>query len=211
MQTIKTKHITRSRGPGQNTQPARSPRRIQRTLLLLATLACTTLLLAACGSSGNSSSTGASQPAASGSDASQSSANSSQAAKFSQCMRKDGVPDFPDPNANGSITLKVTSGSDLDPNSAAFKDALSKCKSLEPPGFGSNSSQSTASQNKLLTFVACMRKHGVPNFPDPSSSGALVMKSSSGIDPNSPTFQAAMQKCRSLLPNGGNGASASAG
>lgn len=52
-------------------------------------------------------------------------------------------------------------------------------------------------------FAACMRAHGVPNFPDPSAQGAIQIGSGSGIDPNSPTFQAAQTTCQKLLPNGG--------
>ena len=39
-----------------------------------------------------------------------------------------------------------------------------------------------------------MRAHGVPNFPDPSSSGAQVGLAA-GIDPESPAFQSAARVC----------------
>jgi hypothetical protein len=52
-------------------------------------------------------------------------------------------------------------------------------------------------------FSACMRSHGVPNFPDPGSSGAIQIGSGSGLDPGSPKFQSAVQTCRSKLPGGG--------
>lgn len=205
-QLIRTRDSTRSRGPSLHVGPAR------RIVLLIAVLVTTALLVAACGGSSNNSSgsSGNSSGSAdsSGSGASQSTADSSKAAKFSQCMRANGVPDFPDPNANGSITLKVTPGSDLDPNGSAYKGAIAKCQSLEPPGFGQSPGSTVSGQNKLLKFVSCMRSNGVPKFPDPGSQGQMVISSSSGIDPNSPAFQSAMQKCRSLLPNGGAGASA---
>ncbi len=53
-----------------------------------------------------------------------------------------------------------------------------------------------------LAFSRCMRQHGITNFPDPGSGGGLRIDSSSGIDPESPRFQAAQQACRSLLPRG---------
>src|SRR5215831_10050271 len=40
-------------------------------------------------------------------------------------------------------------------------------------------------------FSACMRKHGVPNFPDPNGQGVIKIDPSSGIDPRSPSFGAA--------------------
>ena len=52
-------------------------------------------------------------------------------------------------------------------------------------------------------FSACMRKHGVTNFPDPSSSGVITIHSGMGIDPGSPSFQSARSVCDTLLPNGG--------
>lgn len=53
---------------------------------------------------------------------------------------------------------------------------------------------------KALAFSECMRSHGVPNFPDPNSQGVM---NGSGINPGSPSFQAANKDCRHLLPNGG--------
>src|SRR5260221_2908081 len=52
-------------------------------------------------------------------------------------------------------------------------------------------------------FSACMRSHGVPRFPDPSSSGSMSIGKGSGIDPNSPKFRAAQAACEKLLPNAG--------
>jgi hypothetical protein len=49
-----------------------------------------------------------------------------------------------------------------------------------------------------------MRSHGVPNFPDPSPGGGLLIPSGSGIDPQSPAFQDAQKACGALAP-GGNG------
>jgi hypothetical protein len=40
-----------------------------------------------------------------------------------------------------------------------------------------------------------MRAHGVPNFPDPSSSGQLDL---SGVDSSAPAFQTAATDCRSF-------------
>jgi len=54
-------------------------------------------------------------------------------------------------------------------------------------------------QAKLLMFVACMRKNGVPDIPDPVN-GSLLIRPSSGIDPNTPQFQAAQKTCQHLIP-----------
>lgn len=54
-----------------------------------------------------------------------------------------------------------------------------------------------------LKFSQCMRSHGISSFPDPNSSGQIGISSSTGLDPRSPTFQAAIKACRKDLPNGG--------
>ena len=53
-----------------------------------------------------------------------------------------------------------------------------------------------------LAYAACMRAHGLPQFPDPSASGAIVIKPSSGLDQDSAHFAAAQRACRSLAPAG---------
>lgn len=50
--------------------------------------------------------------------------------KFAKCMRENGVPNFPDPNANGGMMFNKDSG--VDPESDSFKAAQQKCESLMP-------------------------------------------------------------------------------
>jgi hypothetical protein len=74
---------------------------------------------------------------------------------------------------------------------------------------GSSSSKTPAASNhfnQALKFSACMRSHGVTNFPDPSAGGGIQITSGSGINPFSPAFKAARTACRKLLPGplGGN-------
>ena len=47
--------------------------------------------------------------------------------KYSECMRANGIPDFPDPNPNGGLQLRVQPGSDLDPQSTTFQNASKLC------------------------------------------------------------------------------------
>jgi hypothetical protein len=83
----------------------------------------------------------------------------------------------------------------------------------------SNAAASNAAASKQaagLAFAQCIRAHGVPNFPDPTSNGQggiqIQQSQRSGSGPttkvngvavNGPAFQAAMQVCRKYLPNGG--------
>src|SRR5262245_6834211 len=57
----------------------------------------------------------------------------------------------------------------------------------------------SASTSGPLAYSACMRNHGVANFPDPGSDGRIH---AAGIDKGSPSFQAAYRACRALDPAG---------
>ncbi len=51
-----------------------------------------------------------------------------QALTFSECMRKHGVTNFPDPTfSSGGAQLHLTPSSGIDPNSPAFKSAQAAC------------------------------------------------------------------------------------
>jgi hypothetical protein len=52
----------------------------------------------------------------------------------------------------------------------------------------------------MLQYARCMRSHGVVDFPDPSSNGAILV---GGTVSQSPQYPAADETCRKLLPNGG--------
>ena len=66
-----------------------------------------------------------------------------------------------------------------------------------------NSSMSVDSYADALKFAQCMRSHGLPNFPDPNSSGALQFGSGDGINPRSSQFQTAQDACKKYLPDKG--------
>ena len=53
-----------------------------------------------------------------------------------------------------------------------------------------------------LAYSACMRSHGVSNFPDPNSQGAIQIQGGPGsaLDPNSAAFQNADKACQSKQP-----------
>jgi hypothetical protein len=164
-----------------------------RSAGLLVALAVLALGVAGCGGSSGGS---GSAPAASGGGGS----DSTKLVQYAQCMRKNGVPGFPDP-VNGEFNLQVTPGGALDPSSPQWKAAQQACKSLEPPGLQPGSAQSNQQQSQALKFAACMRENGVPNFPDPQAQGGGLIVGE-GVDPDSPQFQSAMAACRKLLPGG---------
>ena len=66
---------------------------------------------------------------------------------------------------------------------------------------------SPAQLRDALAFSRCMRVHGVPDWPDPSSGGSFPPGVKLLADGN-PRFAAAQTACRSLLPSGGGAPSA---
>jgi len=118
---------------------------------------------------------------------------------FSQCMRSNGVPSFPDPQryAGGNVKLTIHNyGS----GTAHFNAALSACNHLLPSGPGG--SQETAQQlhkqlEDELSFARCMRSHGVARFPDPTAQGELSveMVQAQGIDVHAPAVLRVVQAC----------------
>jgi D-alanyl-D-alanine carboxypeptidase len=96
----------------------------KRALTLpLVALAIFLPVLAACGGSGDSS--GGSGAAAGGGAAG---TDNNQFVKFAQCMRQNGVPEWPDP-VDGKFRIRLGS---VDPNSPQFEAAGQKCKSSRP-------------------------------------------------------------------------------
>jgi hypothetical protein len=101
-------------------------------------------------------------------------ANAQQGVKFAECMRHNGVSNFPDPDASGKLTIDaVANGSSLDTSTPAFKQALTACKNLQPAGF-TGSKRTSQQQQAGLEFAQCIREHGVKDFPDPLPNGPLV-------------------------------------
>lgn len=120
-------------------------------------------------------------------------------AKFSACMRTHGVTNFPDPNGQGVITIH--SGMGIDPGSPAFRSARSVCDKLLPNGGQPTAAQIAQAQKQMLALSACMRAHGLKDFPDPTSSGLRLHTSpGSDLNPDNPTFQKAQQACRADIP-----------
>jgi hypothetical protein len=125
-------------------------------------------------------------------------------AKFSACMRKHGVANFPDPDGQGVI--RIHSGTGIDPGSPAFRSARTVCDKLLPNGGQPTPAQIARQQQELLAFSACMRAHGLKDFPDPSNGGLRIQSSpGSDLQPSNPTFRKAQQACQRLVPFKGGG------
>jgi hypothetical protein len=158
----------------------------------IAALAMAPLLLAACSNGGTD---GDSSTAANSSTAT----NREKAVKFAECMRENGVTEFPDPNGSGELTADgVVNGSSIDPNGPVWNGAIDACEDLQPPGFTGPEERSPEQQSEGLKFAQCIREHGVPDFPDPANGEPLVDTNripSSATSRGMSILNAAMQKC----------------
>jgi hypothetical protein len=167
--------------------------RSRRPLLLgsVPAIAALVLLAAGCGGGGSPGVANV----ASTSTAAATTTTTSGLLAFSQCMRSNGVPNFPDPQrfAGGNVKLTIHQ---LSPPQAA----LNACSNLLPSGPGQ--SQQTAQQQRTqladeLSFAKCMRSHGVSHFPDPTAQGELSveMAQAAGVDVRSPQVLRVVYAC----------------
>ena len=163
-------------------------RPIASALIILAFLA-----LAACGSTGQPSgtATGAANASAAG---------HTRDVEFSDCMRSHGVPNFPDPTANG---LEIPAN--INARSPAFKASQQACRQFLP-NKGEPPATDPHDRAAALAFAVCMRAHGFSGFPDPAltpprAAMVLVLRGmvfafSTPIDPKAPAFRQAATACR---------------
>jgi hypothetical protein len=171
-------------------QTSRDSRRRWRWAALLVVLVASGMGLAACGGGPPS----ASSPPSSASGSS--SSLEAQLLKFAACMRAHGDPGYPDP-VIGSDGQPHLSGPP--PQGSQAQAALAACRKYTPGGSETPAEQAAALA-KAVKFAECMRAHGEPDFPDPTSSGGFNFTPQDGIDPSSPQFQAAQRVCQSLDP-----------
>jgi hypothetical protein len=152
--------------------------------------ALTAVLLAACG--------GSTTPSASGRSPRRAFAVAN-IGKYAVCMRGHGVSDFPDPQVSGNhVTMTVTPAITGSP---AFASAQKACAYILPAPAGQTNGQSPAAQKAriqgMIAFAACMRAHGFPSFPDPTSQGqlTLAMIRQAGIKLQQPAVPKAGDAC----------------
>jgi hypothetical protein len=156
-----------------------------RKLRPLAALAVVALIGAGCSD----------EPAENGNAGNTNGANQDKAVKFAECIRSNGVSDFPDPNAKGQFVYGVS----VSP--AVWTKAVEACKELQPPGTLS-AKRTPKQQSASLRFAQCIRENGVKDFPDPANGEPLVDTTripSANRPGGMAILNAAMQKCRAPI------------
>jgi hypothetical protein len=115
---------------------------------------------------------------------------------FAQCMRDNGLPDFPDPDPDGRFT-GLSHEQQSDPK---YDAALEACRSLAPGGEHEKLGD-PAFVAQMREFSQCMRDNGLPDFPDPDAEGRL--RGVGHEQQSDPTYRAAYGACQAQLPGGG--------
>src|SRR3954468_7610320 len=124
-----------------------------------------------------------------------------KAVKFAECMRANGVPHFPDPDAKGEMNFGV------DVSREVWLKAVDACKALKPPG-ALSSKRTPKQQSAALRFAQCVRDHGVKDFPDPVNGEPMIdtYKIPSSNKPGGMTIlNAATSKCGAILKSAAGG------
>jgi hypothetical protein len=172
---------------------------------MTAALLAVGVAVAGCG--GGSSTPGVATLSTSTSTAGSSDGGSTQATgllAYASCVRSHGVPNFPDPNSTGEIPKKALL--ELKEGGPRIQAAENACKDLLPAGgslSGQPSQPVTAQQQQdYLHAAACMRSHGITNFPDPTFSKGDVEFPIPSRDTHSARFTQARQACQKLIPAG---------
>jgi hypothetical protein len=174
-----------------STGSSRNKRRRERVIVLA--VVGSAALVGACGSSGKPNGAGP---------------TGGPLLKLAQCMRANGVTHFPDPQPTGGLVIP----NNINPESPAFLSAQHTCARFgsTPPAGGKFSE---SEKLELLDAARCMRKHGLPRFPDPTTTpptppapgtptGNVIGPGGLYLDVprQSPAFKQAATICRLRLP-----------
>lgn len=131
--------------------------------------------------------------------AAQSQTRQSAELAYSSCIRAHGVPNFPDPQPGGGYRHSAISAIGGQ-NSPQLLSSQKACHAeAVAAGFVHPPAQIRRHVQQLRAESACMRKHGVPDMPDPNAEGKMIFPPG-GPNPSQPQFQAAQKKCAYLNP-----------
>jgi hypothetical protein len=121
-----------------------------------------------------------------------------------ECLRRHGLPNFPDPvvatdgPAAGQGILNKSALKSY-PDAVALQGLTACSAALNKANIASGPSSTNISQQELqarLALARCIRSHGVPNFPDPNPTTGDVSPPP-GLSKTSPSILAAIQACPS--------------
>jgi hypothetical protein len=130
-----------------------------------------------------------------------------------QCMREHGIPDFPDPiiDQHGQLQLPQGGAGDhakeeMDNNPDAQRVCLPILDRLPPNVAGRSQGPGQFSQEdlaNLLKFAQCMRRNGIPEWPDPKADGSFPISGTPlSSEGKSARIRAGFQACKQYWDKG---------
>jgi hypothetical protein len=111
---------------------------------------------------------------------------------LARCMRTNGSPNYPDPVQNDRGVWNIPPGAN-DPIPAACDQLFRKAKQATNAAGGPSAEEMT----KLRRYAACMREHGLRNFPDPDEDGNFGPEAQQEADS---TYRTAHEACKQYAP-----------
>jgi hypothetical protein len=133
----------------------------------------------------------------------------SGALAFARCMRAHGIPNWPDPTSGGVFDKSKLRQLGLSVSRVRAVEERSCKYDFVNGGQPQGQTITRAEQADYLRAAACIRRHGFPDFPDPTfQNGHVRFNIPSSIDPNSRQVKSAQATCVRLIPPGlpyGNG------
>jgi hypothetical protein len=122
-------------------------------------------------------------------------------------MRSHSVPNFPDPQP-GATNAKFPSAQELGVSSSQYQAAENNCQHLLPAGIDDQfpPAEVPLLLSGMTKFSQCMRSHGVPNWPDPTTDSQgrpafpLSTHGFTRSEAHSPQLGTKEAECQHLLP-----------
>ncbi len=117
--------------------------------------------------------------------------------EWASCMQSHGDPGQVDPTVDADKVIQIILGAGYDGEGLRGRnDACGSFLSAAQTALGGGTPPGWSSEAAGLKFAQCMRANGVPDYPDPTSTGqASHATSGSDFNPASPTLQAASNLC----------------
>jgi hypothetical protein len=147
---------------------------------------------------GNSSGDGGGSPAATGSSAATQGNPTQLLNEWAACMRSHGDPGQPDPTIDANKVIHVIFGPDApkDPARLGRSSGCDQYMNAASKELGPGLSQEQPDQATLDKFSACVRAHGIADFPDLTAGSGIQLNANGGdLSPNNPALENAMKVC----------------
>ncbi|MGI8329967.1 hypothetical protein ACRYCC_08365 [Actinomadura scrupuli] len=95
-------------------------------------------------------------------------AKEAKARQFVDCARKNGIPNVADPKVGSDGDIDIEPPPGLTKQSPIVQKVMKICGTYLNGVFTHEDEDPSAEYDRALKLSACVRQHGVPNFPDPS-------------------------------------------